>query len=138
MDRWHIIGRGDAGWHAAGVNVTSSGGSIEAFAWWHDDHRVAPYQESAVDGAPIYDAQDADYAAFSHFVISGPMVDPRLDPDDWKPFRHNDPEPHALDYVGVERYIAMLRVAVAGVRFGRVRGGLISWETGLNSRVWTP
>ncbi len=127
---YHIIGRGLAGWHADGVNVRSSGGDIEPRTWWTDGHIIPPYQASAVEGAPVYDASEADVGAYSRFVISGPMVDAKLAGDGWSPLGGvYDPDgPRALDYVGVERYIALLREDVPGVRYGRVHGDEIVWE----------
>jgi hypothetical protein len=126
--KWHIIGRGLVGWHAEGVNVSSSGGDIEPRTWWADGHTIAPYQAAAIDGAPIYDASGADVDAFSRFVIAGPMVAPELTPDGWNKFGHDGAEPRALDRVGVQRFIALLRERVPGVRFGRVVEGAIVWD----------
>lgn len=133
--RWHIIGRGKAGWHAHGLDdsgneTTSSGGDIVERQWWADGHMIPPYQASAIDGAPVYDAEDAPYDLYASWVYRGPMVNVAIDPDGWSKLGHNDDAPHSLDYVGVERYIRLLRETVPGVRFGRVRNGAIEWESG--------
>jgi hypothetical protein len=127
--QWHIIGRGKVGWHADAPNVRSSGGDIEPRVWHVDGSRMAPYQETAREGAPVYDAIDADYEAFARFVIRGPMVDCNLAPDEWDKLGHDDPLPKSLDSVGVERYVNLLRARVPGVRFGRVHNGEIEWES---------
>ena len=116
---YHIIGRGLATWHADGINVRSSGGDIEPRTWWADGHIIPPYQAQAIEGAPVYDAADADIDAFSKFVISGPMVNPGVTADQGS---------GALDYVTVTTYVRMLRERVPGVRFGTVHNGEIIWE----------
>ena len=52
---WHVIGRGFNGWHAKGVNVSSSGGDIVPRTFWTGE-RMTPYTEEAVEGALVYDA----------------------------------------------------------------------------------
>ncbi len=115
---WHIIGRGLNGWHAAGINVRSSGGDIEPRVWWADGHTIPPYQANAIDGALVYDASEADIDAFSKHVIAGPMVNPALDTDEGT---------GALQYVTVATMERLLR-DIDGMRLGHVQDGEIVWE----------
>ena len=149
--RYHVVGRGKAGWHAKGINVSSSGGDLENGVYWTGAPTTG-YRHQAVDGALIYDAKDADDAAFTRFVISGPMVDPSLDPEGVDRFGAEDRATAArmapsldgafgvlavmaqsdtfsgLDSVGVNVYRRLLR-QVPGIKIGTIRaGGIIEWE----------
>lgn len=129
---WGLIGRGLVGWHAAAVNVTSSGGHLDPEVWRTCGHITPGYAQQAPDGTPVYDASEADADAFAHFVIAGPMVNPALQGDEVHGimgFRGGaDTEPRALDNVSVARYLRMLRERVPGVRFGTVRNGAVEWD----------
>lgn len=138
-DRYGIIGRGKAGWHAAAHNVSSSGGTL------------AGYLTEAADGALVYDADAADYDTFSDLVISGPMVDPGLPAGAVRRFSDGEtsarmagpggltgafrtlavaaqsPAFSGLDYVACDVYETLLR-AVPGVKIGHVRAGAVEWE----------
>lgn len=138
-----IIGRGKAGWHASGIcngnRCSSSGGTLEGYA------------KDAKTGTPVYDADKADTDAFTSLVISGPMVDPTLEPGTVKRFGEDEKramlgmlpglggafatlatlamaDVSSLDYVATDVYLAMLRERVPGVRFGRVERGSVVWE----------
>lgn len=140
-----IIGRGKCGWHASGVSrwgtFSSSGGTLDKYA------------SEAPDGCPVYDAHDADTGAFASLVISGPMVDTRLNPGEIKPFGEANKRAAlgmlgpgglsgsfatlavmaisglgSLDSVAPDVYIQLLREKVPGVRIGRVEGGRVVWE----------
>ena len=136
--RWHIIGRGLVGWHAAGLTdlgqgkdrpgatTTSSGGDLLPYRYGATP--CPGYAAEAVDGAPVYDASEADARAFSQFVIKGPMVSAALEPDGWTKFGHSENRPRALDTVGTARYVRLLRASVPGVKFGRVEAGAVVWE----------
>jgi hypothetical protein len=146
--RWHVIGRGFAGWHAAGVNVTSSGGDLDPRPW-HAGGMTRGYLQDAIDGALVYDAAGADPDAFIDFVYSGPMVNPALDPAEVDTFSdrytagrmapHLDgafstiatlataPTYRGLDSVGVAVYRSLLE-QVPGVKIGTVRNGAIVWD----------
>jgi hypothetical protein len=147
---WRIIGRGLAGWHASGVEegnrVSSSGGSLEG------------YVAEALDGTPIYDAEDADAGAFVHFTMAGPMDDVTLPQGKVKLFKERAKlaamlpalgggfqtigmmglarEPGegkyeglgSIDSVATDVWLQMLRRHVPGVRFGHVDGGRVLWE----------
>ena len=143
-DRWmtepySIIGRGKAGWHAAGHNVSSSGGTLDG------------YLKDARNGALIYDAHDADTDAFTHLVIAGPMVDPDLPPGGVRRFGDQDAAARmcgpggltgafktiatlaqdasysGLDYVACDVYETLLR-AVPGMKIGHVHNGTVVWR----------
>lgn len=126
--QWHIIGRGLNGWHAAAPLVSSSGGSLDPYVWHGNGTQQPGYAREAIDGCPVYDASEADVSAFSRFIISGPMCEPALPADGWRKFGHDDDEPKSLDTVGVGRYLAMLRAAVPGVRYGIIHGGEVVWD----------
>lgn len=118
-NRWQLIGIGKAGWHANGVNVSSSGGTL------------GDYLKDAADGALVYDAEAAEYGPFAKFIIAGPIPAPELEPDGFQPLggEDNDPDqPRSLDRVGVARYIRLMRERCPGVQFGVVRNGQVEWE----------
>lgn len=149
-NEWHVIGRGLAGWHATGVNVSSSGGDIIDRPWWAGGIQYG-YLHGAIDGCLIYDASQADDAAFSRLVISGPIVNPELGPDEVSKFERTDTLRimlpglggsfqtlaaialadqtfSGLDYVGVNVYRALLS-QVPGIKIGTVTNGIITWES---------
>jgi hypothetical protein len=128
--KWQIIGRGWVGWHAAAVNVSSSGGQLEPYAYGSTP--CAGYAAEAEDGALVYDASEAERDAFARLIIAGPMPTPGLEsgmmvrgfgsgPQPW------DGEIHGLDRVALDVYERLLR-QVPGVKFARVRGGQVQWE----------
>ena len=154
MYRWHVVGRGLAGWHVCGVDadgnsVSGSGGDLEDRSW--PSGFCAGYVSEAVEGALVYDGEEADDGAFIDFVVSGPMVDPKLSPDGVRRFGETERRPAArmlvglqgayavmaaaaqderyggLDSVGVGVYERLLR-GVPGVKIGHVRGGKVVWE----------
>jgi len=146
---WKIIGRGLAGWHAAGIEegnrVSSTGGTLE------------DYVSEAEEGAPVYDAEDADVGAFVHFTMAGPMDDVTLPPGKVKLFKDRAKlaamlpalgggfktigmmglarEPGegkyeglgSIDSVATDVWLEMLRRHVPGVRFGHVGSGRVQW-----------
>lgn len=139
-NKWNVIGRGLNGWHAKAPNVRGSGGTFES------------YLSQAVDGALIYDASEADVGAFTKLVLSGPMVDPSLAPNEVDRFGKRDRETalamapmlagcyqayalaagtdrefSGLDTVGVGIFEALLRT-VPGIKIGRVLYGQATWE----------
>jgi hypothetical protein len=144
-NEWMVIGRGFNGFHAKGVNVSSSGASS-----------VEEYIGNAVEGALVYDAahleDNAEGArAFIALIMGGPMVDCRLPPSGERRFgeedraaakrmapglegayqtlaeRAQDPAYGGLDSVGVGIYEALL-CAVPGIKIGHVRGGEVVWN----------
>jgi hypothetical protein len=137
------IGRGLAGWHAKGVSqegheVSSSGGTF------------AGYVAQAVDGALVYDGQEADEDAFTAFVIRGPMIGPKLPAGSVHRFTDHGtaaamlpglsdefaalasmaqaPEFSGFDLVAPDVYRALLVARVPGVKVGTVRGGAVVWD----------
>jgi hypothetical protein len=145
---WHVIGRGLAGWHASGVNVSSSGGDIRDGEYWTGEPTIK-YLSEAIDGALVYDAREADPDAFTRLIVSGPMVNPALDPAEVSAFvdryaavrmapmlggeyaqlaeAAQAPTYTGLDYVGVAVYRELLRT-VPGIKLGTVRAGVVIWE----------
>lgn len=154
-NRWHVIGRGFAGWHATGKNVSSSGGDAYDRAYTRADGSVDErkgYLSEAYAGCLVYDASEADAAAYTRHVISGPMVDPSLKPYEVERFTSRDRENAramlpalgggfralatlavtdaafgGLDKVGVKVFAALLR-SIPGVKVGWVRKGTVVWE----------
>jgi len=138
-ERYGIIGRGKAGWHAAAHNMSSSGGTLDG------------YVAQAAEGALVYDADGADYDAFARLVISGPMVDPGLPAGGVHRFMDRESAARmagpggldgafqtlatlaqsesysGLDYVACDVYERLLRT-IPGVKIGHVRNGLIEWD----------
>jgi hypothetical protein len=138
-ERYGVIGRGKAGWHAAAHNVSSSGGTF--------DH----YVTQAAEGALVYDADGADYDVYAGLVIGGPMVDPSLPPGGVRRFTDRetaarmagpggltgafkdladaaqDERYSGLDSVACDVYERLLR-RVPGVKIGHVRGGVVEWD----------
>lgn len=141
--KWYLVGRGFNGWHAGGINVTSSGGNLD-------------YVKDAVDGALVYDAkhlEDIKEAAdaFAELVISGPMVNPALPRDGVDRFSigHRevakrmlpglggafktlaemvqDSKFSGLDMVGLDIYESMLR-QIPRIKIGHVHNGEVVWE----------
>jgi len=147
QSQWHVIGRGLAGWHAKGINVSSSGGDINPGVYW-TGAPTRGYLQDAIDGCLIYDASEADETAFTRLILSGPMCNPALEPTAHDRFGYgataarmapamegafqalavaaSNPEYSGLDYVGVDRYRALLQT-VPGIKIGTVRAGTIEW-----------
>jgi hypothetical protein len=150
-DRWGVIGRGKNGWHAEGLEVKYEHGSTKPSSSGGD---LDGYLEDAVEGCLVYDADGASYDRFARLVISGPMVDPNLEPGSVSKciqgaedrealgrmipglgggFRSlalaafKDAGFSGLDTVGVDVYAALLREC-GGVRVGWVRDGMVCWE----------
>ena len=152
--RWQIIGRGLAGWHAAGVDVNSSGGDLLPYRYW-TGAPVAGYLMEAAPECFVYDASAiSDEAArrFQTFVIRGPMARPGLTSDQAGRFSDQDALARmapwvaggfehiaaaalagftSLDYVTVATYARLLRAAVPKIRIGRVVApGVLQWADG--------
>lgn len=147
-EQWYVIGRGFAGWHARGINVSSSGGDLEPRPWGAGGMTTG-YLSEAIDGCLIYDAIDADPAAFTRLVLAGPMVDPKLPADGVDRFANrataaamapalvgafgtiaalaSTPSYGGLDTVGVGVFRALL-ATVPGIKLGTVIGGVIRWD----------
>ena len=125
QNQWHLIGRGLNGWHAAGINVTSSGGQLEPYTYW-TGQECDGYAREAVDGAFVYDASEADPSIFARVVISGPMLHPELF-SGWRKFGQDDFYPHSFDYVGPEIFERIYRM-IPGMKFGHVQNGVCVWE----------
>lgn len=144
VKRWHCIGRGKVGWHAEGVDISSSGGDLLDYE--HMSGMVEGYLAQAAAGCLVYDAKDADDAAFVRHVVSGPMVSFNIGPYEVRKFSSTDKQTLAsmlpglggsfvdiavralkegaltfgsLDYVGVGIYEALLR-NVPGMKLGHV------------------
>lgn len=146
MDKIKMIGRGRNGWHASGISslghkFSSSGGTLEG------------YLADAQDETPIYDAEEADYASFASFTISGPMCDTFLEPGQIKRFDDNSKTSLArmlpglegafktiganalrndlilgsFDFIATDLYLHLLKAKVPGVKIGRVRNHRIVW-----------
>lgn len=155
MHRWKVIGRGFAGWHAQAPNVSSSGGQLDPYTY-RPGVECAGYLAEAEDGALVYDADHLrdNPAAFTSFVIHGPMLDTSLGDDDTSRFTSDgrrtlstmngpgglsgafstiatlaqDETFNGLDSVGSNVYKALLRREVPGIRIGHVVAGQIVWE----------
>lgn len=147
---WFVIGRGFNGWHAKGVEVSSSGGQLDPYTYW-TGAKCEGYLAGAVEGCLVYDAKDADATAFTRFVLSGPMVDPSLPPDGDDKFTDEDraaaarmlpalggafktlaawsqsPTYGGMDKVGVGIYEKLLS-EIPGVKLGRVVNGKVVWR----------
>ncbi len=136
-----LIGRGQVDWHSDGVEsgnkCSSSGGSLEH------------YLSEAEDGTPIYDASEADLAAFCELVIGGPMVQTDLPPGTVSKFGEKAAMARmlpglggefatiakafligmtSLDYVATDIYLGMLR-QIPGCKIGKVINHTIMWDT---------
>ena len=136
---WTLIGRGWVGWHADGGRsawstsrgVSSSGGTLDG------------YLVEAREGCLLYDASEADEAAFRRLVIVGPMYGPDLAPWGWSSLSVNGElsamfQPvtvealatlgiRSFSLVGTALYEALLR-QVPGIKIGRVEAGEAVWE----------
>lgn len=149
--KWAVIGRGKAGWHAAGSGrhaTHSSGGMLEDYTYW-TGAACKGYASEAAEGCVVYDASEADSAAFTSLVISGPML--RMDlGDETEQFSPDLKETAArmlpglegafasltsmalagyssLDYVGWPVYRRLLEQC-GNVKFGVVKSGKVVWE----------
>jgi len=148
--RWILVSRGWVGWHAKGMDdgnkVSGSGGTLE------------DYLQESEDGTLVYDAHEADEEAFSKFIISGPMMNQALKPGEIQRFGAAEKKALAhmlpgmggafkvlgilallsgeeklggFDYVATDVYMAMLKEAVPGVKFGKVVNHEIQWDAPL-------
>jgi hypothetical protein len=150
VKRWAVVGRGFNGWHAQGIDVSSSGGQLDPYEYWTGE-KVAGYLAEAIEGALVYDAEKADPVAFTRHVMGGPMVNPALAPNEVDSFTKADRDTAlrmapalgggfktlaviaqsekftGLDRVGVGVYEGLLR-KVPGVRIGKVVKGKVEWE----------
>lgn len=148
--RWAVIGRGFNGWHATGVDVSSSGGDLNPYTYW-TGAAVPGYLAEAIEGALVYDASEADSVAFTRHVMNGPMVNPALAPNEVDRFTKADRDRAlqmapalgggfktlavlaqsekftGLDRVGVGVYEGLLR-KIPGVKIGKVVKGKVEWE----------
>jgi hypothetical protein len=148
--QWAVIGRGFNGWHATGVNVSSSGGSLDPYTYWTGE-KCQGYAGEAIEGALVYDASEAEGAAFIAHVMSGPMVDPGLPPEGIDRFSQASKDTAllmapalgggyqtlavlaqsekftGLDRVGVAIFEGLLR-KVPGVKIGKVHNGAVAWD----------
>jgi hypothetical protein len=170
-DLWTVIGRGKADWHAARPGCSSSGGTLEAIGGtrtvYPDGIYGAPKEEAwsrsgyvadAAEGCHVYDAENADAAAFTSFVMGGPMLSSELSDDGVDAFGQAgvDAARGMLGRGGLEgefaclaglavlqheagrKYGSLDRVGwsiykrllseIGGVRFGTVRAGAVVWE----------
>lgn len=133
-----LIGRGAAGWHAKGINWTSSGGNLENYTYWTGE-KCQGYAAEAPDGCPVYDAAAvADDADFYRFIIRGPISAPELPAGHWRlslaPGSTEAPaempsEGVSLAYVAVDVYLRWMRANVPGVKFGTIQNGAAVWES---------
>lgn len=130
----HLIGRGLVSWFAEGLNEDNNCISSMGAA------NAEEYISDAIPGALVYDASEVDPALYRVHVINRPLLDLRLQPNQFKEFlewsyqpiqEHSPgsplPDLHSLDYVGIGLYETLLR-AVPGIKIGRVFGDAISWE----------
>lgn len=138
IGKYKVIGRGFCGWHAQNDDTSSSGGTLEG------------YLEKAEEGTFVYDARDADRRAFTKLIISGPMIDTKLNPDEYEKFNHRESAKNmipmmegafktyltaavedetfsGLDCVGVNVYKRLLQ-KIPGVKVGYVKNGKVEWE----------
>jgi hypothetical protein len=131
-NRWHLIGRGFAGWYAVGERCRSSGGTLDG------------YTAEARSGALVYDAEHLERdpqtaGAFVKHVIGGPLLAPELPAGHIRRMLTTDPvpcdpadPPHSLDYVATDIMEGLIR-ALPGVRIGRIvgQGGgrAVRWES---------
>lgn len=151
-----VIGRGFGGWHAHGINCSSSGGSLDPYTYWTGE-LCSGYRQRAVEGALVYDAAHledtpAARAAFYALVIQGPMVDTALPPHGVRRFSEGeracarsmlpglggafvplarravaDRAFGGLDTVGIAIYRRLL-AEVPGIRLGHIEGEEVVWE----------
>ena len=136
-NKWHIIGRGFNGWHATGVDCSSSGGDLLGYTYW-TGKECSGYAAEAVEGAPVYDASGLDdynstsYDLFVNFVCNGPMVKPGLKKGEainWNNgFVDFSMDNSELLYVSVEDYCSLLKKIVQGIKWGKVKNGVCEWD----------
>lgn len=150
-EKWAVIGRGKAGWHAAGsgrYSTSSSGGQLEDYTYWTGE-KCKGYLSEALEGCVVYDASEADECKFIRHVISGPMLQmdlgdgaDRFGPDLREAAERMRPGLEgafgtitdlalagysSLDKVGWPVYRKLLEQC-GKVRFGVVKGGKVEWE----------
>lgn len=147
--KWACIHRGKNGWAAESFDgSTSSGGLLEDRVYSDGEKRLG-YLSNAIDGAVVYDAENADYAAFAALVVAGPILKmclygvrkfdretgarmlPALEDGFHSVTQLALAQPPeqlgSLDYCDWATYRKLLE-KIAGVRFGVVRGGQVVWE----------
>lgn len=161
-EKYRIIGKGQSGWHASSCRIDPNGFvSCKSSLSSYDSSpgELLTIARDAEEGCPVYDASQADSAAFVSWVFSGPMCDVSLPDDACNKFTEDQKRralamcgpgglsggfdtmvEHAaaedpaklgsLDSVGRGIYLAELRKRVPGVRFGRVQSGAVIWEDG--------
>lgn len=146
-DVYKLIGKGQSGWHAAGI---SRWGTVSTSSYNTGEDQLLEFAKKAEEGALVYDASEAG-PQFVTVVLRGPMFDPKLPPDGVNRFSQKDREAMArmmpglgggfktvakaameegycgLDQVGVNVFESILRT-VPGVRIGHVREGVVVWE----------
>ena len=144
-DKWKLLRRGKAGWNVDGLDsmgnkVSGSGGTLENYLQECDDDTL------------VYDAQEADLGSFVEFVINGPMVDITLNTREVREFTADQrsaltkmlpglagafnaiatmamvSEAGMLSHVSLDLYLDMLKAAVPGMKFGKVKDNQIQWE----------
>jgi hypothetical protein len=72
-EKYLIIGRGKAGWHAQSKACRSSGGTLHSQTYDNGQIR-AGYVDNAEDGCIVYDAEKAPDGAYIDLVVCGPML----------------------------------------------------------------
>ncbi len=137
---YEVIGKGLTGWHAKALTPH---GSVSSSSYDPTDEQLRKYLAEAREGALVYDASEADGPAFTRFVINGPILELKLPPGHvhklvvdpgtglWeKPRPYVDGEgARSMDGLATDLWEAMLRKDVPGVRFGRVTGNSVLWES---------
>ena len=151
--KYHLIGRGFAGWHATGVEngneVRSSGGNIDPYKYWAGQDCLG-YRQEAIEGALVYDAAHLESdpvasKAFTHLVFAGPMFSPSLRPNEIVHFSigakrvdivYDDRDitfgfegamVGSLDSVGVDIFKKLLK-QVPGIKLGKIVKQEVIWE----------
>jgi hypothetical protein len=132
---WKLIQRGHAGWYAKADNVSSSGGSLNA------------YVNEAVNGATVIDSENVPFEKVAELAISGPLVDTSLPVNtvskftDFGTLRRMMPGLEgdfnivgkavltglsSFDKVSLDLFVNLYRDA--GAKVGKVIDGKIVWE----------
>lgn len=146
-----LIGRGLAGWHTDNVGKTFSvsGGATCSITGRSSGGTLEDYLAEAEDGVLVYDADAADVDAFSHLVITGPMVKANLPAGTLRKFGDTatlkrmlgglEGDFHtlgvatlegitSLDSVAPDVWVQLLKERVPGVRVGKVVKHQVVWE----------
>ena len=125
-NRWSLIGRGFAGWHAKDdKGCSSSGGELMPYRWPYTGEECPGYLQEAKEGSFVYDAShllDDDDAArlFEEWVICGPMANCAYPPGTAEGMG-------AFNFVALDVWIKEFLSRVPGVKHGYVRNGVIDW-----------